>query len=77
MKVRITIDIEHIAKQIAEQCFYQADSLEQLENYLVGAAYAVGFSISRTRSWKEGDFIEIGKKMFTIGSAHFLSLKKY
>ncbi|AOW47687.1 hypothetical protein [Acetobacter ascendens] len=76
MKLRITIDPEHIARQVAEQCIHQNDTLEAMGNYLIGAAYAVSFSISRTRKWEEGDFVKIGKHMIEVGTAHYLTLKE-
>ncbi|MFT8998733.1 MAG: hypothetical protein ABF976_03100 [Acetobacter syzygii] len=76
MKIRITMDVDHIARQVAEQCFHQDDTLEAMGTYLIGAAYAVSFSISRTRKWEEGDFVNIGKHMVKVGTEHYLLLMK-
>ncbi|AQS84594.1 MAG: hypothetical protein ABF876_19550 [Acetobacter aceti] len=74
MKRRITIDSNDIARKIAEQCFLERDDEECLHNFLTGAAYAVGFALSRNGTWNSGDFVAIGREMTAIGHGRYQEL---
>lgn len=72
---QLTVDLEYVAQQIAEQCFYANEPPERLDGYLIGAAYTICFSLSKEKKWEKGEFISIGKEISKMAVAHYLSLR--
>lgn len=74
MSLRVRFDPEFIGEQIGQLCFEESRTVQELDSYLAGAAYAVCLSLGKEKPWKQKDFVSIGLSIVRAGTKKFLDL---
>ncbi|MCP1244097.1 hypothetical protein [Acetobacter lambici] len=74
MSLRVRFDPEYVGEQIGQLCFEENRTVQELDSYLAGAAYAVCLSLGKEKPWKQKDFVNIGLSIVRSGTKKFLDL---
>lgn len=72
MSLRVRFDPEFIGEQIGQLCFEESRTVQELDSYLAGAAYAVCLSLGKEKPWNKKTLLALAYLLSAPGQKNFL-----